>query len=242
MSRYYNYHYGERGNYGYDNNAYDPYDNRHYKQSTVSKQEIAQIQDLELSNDTMCRVLTLGEKYALGQNITFGAYNMSSATGEDLLRLFVREIEIFRLSYQDYVEEHGEYKFPKNLSKSQILSEIKTWTQCVDPEVVKYYFCLIDIINGKYNFSLKEEIKALKAKKKKIDYKEGEKAKNLMMHVPTVSHNTRNLAKQAEENYLRDKNYRPEVKLGKKPNQKDLNQLSKDAHYHDEDMDLEDEK
>ena len=241
MSRYnnYNYHY-ERGNYGYDNNPYGYYD-RQYKQSTVSKQEIAQIQDLELSNDTMCRVLTLGEKYALGQNVNFGAYNMSSAVGDDLLRLFVREIEIFRLSYQDYVEEHGDYKFPKNLSKSRILSEIKLWGECVGDEAKRFYNNLADIINGNYDFSLKDDIKALKAKKKKIDYKDGEKARNLMMHVPTVSHNTKNLARQAEENYLKDKNYRTEAKLGKKPNQKDLDQLSKDAHY-DDDMDLDDPK
>lgn len=168
MSRYnnYNYHY-ERGNYGYDNNAYGYYENRQYKQSTVSKQEIAQIQDLELSNDTMCRVLTLGEKYALGQNVNFGAYNMSTAIGDDLLRLFVREIEIFRLSYQDYVEEHGDYKFPKNLSKSRILSEIKLWGECVGDEAKRFYNNLADIINGNYDFSLKDDIKALKAKKKK---------------------------------------------------------------------------
>ena len=71
----------------YSNNY--PYDNRNYAQASVTKQEIAQIQDLELSIDTMCRVLTLGEKYALGQNVNFGAYNLSSATGDDLLRLFV---------------------------------------------------------------------------------------------------------------------------------------------------------
>ena len=113
----------------YSNNY--PYDNRNYAQASVTKQEIAQIQDLELSIDTMCRVLTLGEKYALGQNVNFGAYNLSSATGDDLLRLFVREIEIFRLSYKDYVEEHGNYKFPKNLPKHVILEEIKNWAMNV---------------------------------------------------------------------------------------------------------------
>lgn len=79
----------------------------------------------------MCRVLTLGEKYALGINEKYGAYNMSSATGKDLLRLFIREIEIFRLSYEDYVEEHGEYKFPeiylKNKSKMILLNGKKMY-------------------------------------------------------------------------------------------------------------------
>jgi hypothetical protein len=214
----------------YSNNY--PYDNRNYAQASVTKQEIAQIQDLELSIDTMCRVLTLGEKYALGQNVNFGAYNLSSATGDDLLRLFVREIEIFRLSYQDYVEEHGNYKFPKNLPKHVILEEIKNWAMNVPQENRKYYTCLYNLINGNYNFSLKNEIKLLKQKKKTV-YKEGERANNLMNHVPYISHHTNNVAKKAEENYLQNKNYSPEVDLTNKPNQQMLNQLSKNTHVHD---------
>ena len=222
----------------YSNNY--PYDNRNYAQASVTKQEIAQIQDLELSIDTMCRVLTLGEKYALGQNVNFGAYNLSSATGDDLLRLFVREIEIFRLSYQDYVEEHGNYKFPKNLPKHVILEEIKNWAMNVPQENRKYYTCLYNLINGNYNFSLKNEIKLLKQKKKTV-YKEGERANNLMNHVPCISHHTNNVAKKAEENYLQNKNYSPEVDLTNKPNQQMLNQLSKNTHVHDN-VDFEDMK
>ena len=220
----------------YSNNY--PYDNRNYAQASVTKQEIAQIQDLELSIDTMCRVLTLGEKYALGQNVNFGAYNLSSATGDDLLRLFVREIEIFRLSYQDYVEEHGNYKFPKNLPKHVILEEIKNWAMNVPQENRKYYTCLYNLINGNYNFSLRNDIKLLK-QKKKVVYKEGERANNLMNHVPIISYHTNNMAKKAEENYLNNKNYSPEVDLGNKPNQQMLNQLSKNTHFHDnEDFDI----
>lgn len=211
------------------------------QQQYISKQEIEQIQDLELSLDTMCRVLTLGEKYALGFNEKYGAYNMSSATGEDLLRLFVREIEIFRLSYEDYVEEHGEYKFPANLSKKQILEDIDKWKKKANEESIIYFKALIDIINGNYKKSLKDEIKKLKDKKKKIPYKEGEKAKNLQKHVPIVSYNTRQLAKNAEENYLKNKNYQPEVKLNQKPNQKMLNKLSQDVH-HDNDSNNDDDK
>jgi len=229
------------GNYGsnYGNNYYNrgysnnyPYDGGKYAQAYVSKQEVAQAQDMELSIDTMCRVLTLGEKYALGQNVNFGAYNLSSATGDDLLRLFVREIEIFRLSYQDYVEEHGPYKFPKNLPKQVILEEIKNWAMNVPKENQKYYSCLYDLINGNYNFSLKNEIKLLK-QKKKTNYKVGERANNLMNHVPIISHHTNNIAKKAEEKYLENKNYSPEVNLGNKPNQQMLNQLSKNTHFHD---------
>ena len=232
-----------RGYYGRDNYYYQ-------NQELVNRQEVEQIQDLELSNDTMCRVLTLGEKYALGFNEKYGAYNMSSATGDDLLRLFVREIEIFRLSYEDYVEEHGEYKFPRNLSKKQIQDDIIKWGKNVPKENVKYYQALSNIIDGKYNFSLKDEIKKLKAKKKNIPYKEGEKAKNLQNHVPVISYNTRQTAKRAEDNYLKDKNYRPEVNLYQKPNQKMLNKLSQDTHHHngdeddyeDDDEDLKDAK
>lgn len=149
-----------------------PHDNRNYTQASVTKQEIAQIQDQELSIDTMCRVLTLGEKYALGQNLNFGAYNLSTATGDDLLRLFVREIEIFRLSYQDNVEEYGQYKFPKNLPKQAILDEIKNWEMNVPQENRKFYRYLYNLINGNYNFSLRNDIKLLKQKKKNV-YKDG---------------------------------------------------------------------
>jgi hypothetical protein len=38
----------------------------------------------------------LAEKYALGENKYFGYYNRSSAYGDDLLSLFIMEIEILR--------------------------------------------------------------------------------------------------------------------------------------------------
>ncbi len=239
------------GNY-YDNYQYiDEYgrynninnENKYNTQSMLNKQEIIKIQDSELSNDTMCRVLTLGEKYALGENYKYGAYNMSTATDDDLLRLFVREIEIFRLSYQDFVEEHNcEYKFPKNLSKTDIINDINKWISFAPKESYQYYLALKDILNGQYNFSLRNEIKKLKAKKKKVNYKEGEKAKNLMNHVPIISHNTKKLAKNAEENYMKDKNYEVQVNLSNKRNQKDLNKLSKNAHYEEEEYEEEDPK
>ena len=73
----------------------------------------------------------------------------------------------------------------------------------VEPEHAKYYHYLYDLINGNYKFSLKNEIAMLKAKtKKNVNYIEGEKAKNLMAHVPTISHHSRGLAKKAEEKYM----------------------------------------
>lgn len=237
MNKRNNYNYRGDNNQIYNTGGFDGYYDSYKKNAQImlSKQEIAQIQDAELSNDTMCRVLTLGEKYALGQNYKYGAYNMSSATGEDLLRLFVREIEIFRLSYQDYVEEHGDYRFPKNLPKNRILEDIKKWIENVQPESQPYFFALMDVINGNCNFSLKDEIKKLKAKKKHINSKEGEKAKNLMSHVPYISYNTKMLAKRAEDNYIQDPKYRTEVDLSNKRNQQFYNDLSKDTHYIPED-------
>lgn len=174
------------------------YGNQRFEQQQASKQEVEQMQDLELSHDTMCRVLTLAEKYALGENEKYGAYNMSTAIGDDdLLRLFVREIEIFRLSYEDYVEEQGEYKFPKNLSKNSIINDISLQASKAPSQSIIYYEALASIINGNYTFSLKDEIKKLKSKKKPTYYKEGEKAKNLQNHVPTISYNTRQIAKNA---------------------------------------------
>ena len=220
---------------GYENEYGKGYGNTYgsQQQKMISKQEIQQAQDIELSNDTMCRVLTLAEKYALGENKKYGAYNMSSAYGEDLLRLFVREIEIFRLSYENMMEEYREFKFPKNLSKSQILQDISAWVKYVPDESRIYYKYLCDILNGNYKFSLKEEIKKLKERKKEVNYRDGERAKNLQNHVPYISYNTRELAKQAEKNYLNNNNYQPEVKLNQKPDQKMLNKLSQDVHYKD---------
>ena len=54
----------------------------------------------------------------------------------------------------------------------------------MDKEKVSHIFLAsMDVINGKYNFSLKDEIKKSKAKKKYTHSKEEEKAKNLMSHV-----------------------------------------------------------
>lgn len=218
---------------GYENVSNKVYDNTYNSQQLkmVSKQEIKQIQDIELSNDTMCRVLTLAEKYALKVNKKYGAYNMSSACGEDLLRLFVREIEIFRLSYENMIEVYKEFRFPYNLTKSEILQDINNWSKYVSEENRIYYKNLYDIVNGNYKFSLKDEIRKLKEKKMENDYRDGERAINLQNHVPYISYNTQELARQAEKNYLYDNNYQPQAKLYQKPDQKMLNQLSQDVHY-----------
>ena len=92
-----------------------------------------------------------------------------------------------------------------------ILEEIKNWAMNVPQENRKYYICLYNLINGNYNFSLKNEIKLLKRKKKTV-YK-GEREINLMNHVPFISNYTNNIAKKAEENYLQNENYSPEVDL-----------------------------
>lgn len=205
------------------------------KQLMANKQDIKKIQDIELSNDTMCRVLALAEKYALGHNAKYGAYNLSKATNEDLLRLFVREIEIFRLSYENICEEYGEYHFPNNLSKSQIMNDIRNWAIYVPAENgKKYYDILLQIFNNNFKFSLKNEINILKERKRNTFYKEGERAQNLQNHVPYVSYSTRELARNAENNYLYNTNYKNEVKLYQKPDQKLLNQLSKDIHFKEE--------
>ena len=221
--------YSQRGN-GYFVGYQDP-----QQQVMANKQDIKKIQDIELSNDTMCRVLTLAEKYALGHNVKYGAYNLSKANNEDLLRLFVREIEIFRLSYENIIEEYGEYHFPNNLPKIQIVNDIKNWSLYLSTDnEKKYYDILLQIFNNNFKFSLKNEINKLKEKKNNVFYKEGERAQNLQNHIPYVSHSTRELARNAEKNYLYDYNYKNEVKLYQKPDQKLLNQLSKDIHFKEE--------
>ncbi len=65
----------------------------------------------------------------------------------------------------------------------------------------------MDVLNGKYNFSLKEEIKKSKTKKKHTHSKEGEKAKNFMSHLPIISHNAKKQAKRAEDNYIKGLKY-----------------------------------
>ena len=141
------------------------------QQQLISKQNEIQIQNLKLCYDTLVRVLAFGEKYALSKNVKFEAYNLSSDTSDDLLILFVREIEIFRLYYQDYVEKYGKFDFPNNLPKKEMLKEIINWEIYVPQENRKYYTCLYNLVNGNYNFSLNNEINLLK-QKKKIGFKE----------------------------------------------------------------------
>jgi len=220
--------YSQRGN-----PYYEGYQDQ--RQLMANKQDIKKIQDIELSNDTMCRVLALAEKYALGHNDKYGAYNLSKATNEDLLRLFVREIEIFRLSYENIYEEYGEYHFPNNLPRNQIMNDIKSWAFNVPAENgKKYYDILLQIFYNNFKFSLKNDINILKERKKNTFYKEGERAQNLQNHVPYVSYSTRELARNAENNYLYNTTYKNEVKLYQKPDQKLLNQLSKDIHFKEE--------
>ena len=130
-----------------------------FEQQQLNKQEIVQIQDQQFSNDIMARLLSVSENYALrskGDTLDeirekeiFGYYDTFDSGKEkslsELKLQLMFEIEVFRLSYEDFINKYEKYNFPENLSKEEILKNLNEWKNYVKDEDKKYYDVIIRI-------------------------------------------------------------------------------------------------
>ena len=119
----------------------------------IKKQQ--QIVDQSYSYETTGNVLSALEQYAnkkgCKSNI-FNAYDNfncgSKKTDQQLKAQIISQLEVLKASHQMYRQQYGEYHFPKNLSKDQMITQINQWKKHVPPEDHRYYDAAITIING----------------------------------------------------------------------------------------------
>ena len=147
--------YNYNSNYGYYGQLYN---SSGYGKQQKQLSKVDQIQDQAYSYEVMGNFFSALEYYAakcMNQLPThqFDYYNNfdcgNKKTKEELRNQIITQLETFKYSYFLYIQKHGEYKFPKNLSKIQVVSLIKGWEIQVPYPDNKYFKAVLDILNQK---------------------------------------------------------------------------------------------
>lgn len=219
--------YGNYDNYNYsgNNNSQNP-NNRGYNQQQMhlNKEAMEQVQDQKFSNDTLLRVLATAEGYAIkkypdkfikvsrkyGFYDTFG--NTKERTKNYLEKQFMFGIEMFKLSYQSFVRNHGNYLFPSNMSKNMIIDDLNTWMQAMEKDNEKgYYYSLITLLDsGKEIGSYRQDIENMEKGKEyygKID------PKIMMSTVPIIRNNIDQQNERIEKDAMEGRKTNLDAKL-----------------------------
>ena len=147
--------YNYNSNYGHYGQLYN---SSGYGKQQKQLSKVDQIQDQAYSYEVMGNFFSALEYYAakcMNQLPThqFDYYNNfdcgNKKTKEELRNQIITQLETFKYSYFLYIQKHGEYKFPKNLSKIQVVSLIKGWAIQVPYPDNKYFKAVLDILNQK---------------------------------------------------------------------------------------------
>ena len=131
----------------------------------------------------MARLLSVAENYSLrskGMKIEeikekeiFGFYDTFESGKEksivELRLQFMFEIEVFRLSYEDFIHKYKNYEYPENLSKEEILKYLNMWKNFVNVEEQKLYETIIKIFSENLTSeSYSNEIRELEKNKENV--------------------------------------------------------------------------
>jgi len=135
-------------------------------QTQINKQKVKQKQDQKHSNETMARMLSSAEIYAIRMGCPaktkYQFYDhFDNGFSKDIYELkseLIFEIEIFRNSYKDFVNNNKEYIFPSNSNKKSVLQDISLWGKYVNNEDKKYYQAMYDILCGKKTKSFEKDL------------------------------------------------------------------------------------
>lgn len=191
----------------------------------VNKQDIIQVQDQNHSHNIMGRILSCAENYAnLNQpekNFKtkykyYDSFNASKKMSLNNYRnTFILQIIIFNSSYNNYKKNYGSYDYSNNLPKENIIKEIQQMKKKLinHQEDDKLYDSIINIISDKpININIfQNDINKMK--------NDGHKGKcnpyTLMTNVPQIKNNIEDLDDKIENEYLKDSNYRPVMKLNR---------------------------
>ena len=122
-------------------------------QTQISK--LDQLRDQNFSNGVMLNCLAALENLAHfykypGQRI-FDYYSGYAPRNNEnsLIDAIILKLEIFRASYSNYSSIYGNYDFPKNLTKEQIIKIVLDWEKFIPHDEIKvFYDEIINYLNG----------------------------------------------------------------------------------------------
>ena len=130
----------------------------HQAQTQISK--LDQLRDQNFSNGVMLNCLAALENLAHfykypGQRI-FDYYSGYAPRNNEnsLIDAIILKLEIFRASYSNYSSIYGNYDFPKNLTKEQIIKIVLDWEKFIPyAEIKVFYDEIIFYLNGRSDTS-----------------------------------------------------------------------------------------
>ena len=130
----------------------------HQAQTQISK--LDQLRDQNFSNGVMLNCLAALENLAHfykypGQRI-FDYYSGYAPRNNEnsLIDAIIMQLEIFRASYSNYSSIYGNYDFPKNLTKEQIIKIVLDWEKFIPyAEIKVFYDEIIFYLNGRSDTS-----------------------------------------------------------------------------------------
>ena len=196
---------------------------RKQKKIQLNKQKVKQKQDQKHSNETMARMLSSAEIYAIRMGCpTKTKYqfydHFDNGFSKDIYELkleLIFEIEMFRNSYNDFINyHHKEYSFPSNSDKESVIQDIKLWGKYVQDDDKKYYQAMIDILSGKKVKSLEKDLDELE--KNSPNYGKMD-VYDQMEVVPKVMNYIKRKDEEVEKKILENEDYDVELKLYGKP-------------------------
>jgi hypothetical protein len=118
--------------------------------------KIEQLQDQDNRNFTLGGILSCLETIAFlfDNNIKkkYNGYNPTSIQDKKTLEQLIIQLRIqskaFQNMYEECIDKSGEYQFPSNLPKTEIIEDIKQWKKVVEANYKEYYDNIIYLFEG----------------------------------------------------------------------------------------------
>ena len=191
------------------------------KNLQLERESVIQKKEQFFSNDIMCKMLSAAENYynlSMNKNSHIFDYYSCEQSKENSKRHLLKEIEIFKHSYENFHDKYSNYDFPSNLNKNEIKEIVENWKnefKNKNNQDYKYYESILSIIEGNYhNVSLRNDIKELNTGKINTP---GNVSYQLMTSVPYVQEMANRYEHKIENDIMNGK-YNSKVHLNKNYN------------------------
>ena len=126
------------------------------KQKMVNAQKILELQNQDTRNFTLGGLLSCLETIAFRYDPKFkkkyDGYNPKSFQDKKNIIQLITQLRIeskaFRLMYEECIDKYNNYWFPDNLSKKDLLNDIKKWKHKIPAQYQIYYDNIINLFEG----------------------------------------------------------------------------------------------
>ena len=125
-------------------------------QMQLNSMLVKQKQDERLSHETLLSFCATAELVATGRLIKYNEYYEHKNNGKNLGQLSLElavKLESIRTSYQIFKKDYGYYNLPENLTKEELLNDIREWKfnlqkNRASNELFQLYRNFENLING----------------------------------------------------------------------------------------------